>query len=434
MAKPKIKKRTASRITLEVEARIVELSLQHPEFGAKRLISLLSSEDIDVSASTVYNTLKRNGLQNRNKRLAKLNAQQAVEASPRQDDKSPHQYAVPIPAPAEKPVTVPEVYKEKVPLPHVLSVKKAHGKSKFRSSWFLTLLNILLLVLLVYLGFSTVKNLLNAGLEPETVPVVALAPANIAARPEKATPPLSDYRMISEGNLFNVSKEEAPGPKKEIAVEKLSLAQKGLGMQLVGTVVAYDSRLSRAFIDNRKTRKQEAYREGDKAGDVLVKKVLRNKVIIATKEGDRLLTVEIEAFGKKIKTSSAAPQMSRSSDPRSQSPGSTSSGARTRSISLERPEVEASLANIEQLLQELTISPYMQFQKPAGFRISNISRDSIFRKMGLSSRDVIVGVNDQNITSPDQAAEFLQTLAEGGEVTIRAKRRRRTRRIILNIK
>jgi PDZ domain-containing secreted protein len=54
--------------------------------------------------------------------------------------------------------------------------------------------------------------------------------------------------------------------------------------------------------------------------------------------------------------------------------------------------------------------------------------------MGLSSRDVIVGVNDQNITSPDQAAEFLQTLAEGGEVTIRAKRRRRTRRIILNIK
>jgi type II secretion system protein C len=261
---------------------------------------------------------------------------------------------------------------------------------------------------------------------------VALAPANIAARPEKATPPLSDYRMISEGNLFNVSKEEAPGPKKEIAVEKLSLAQKGLGMQLVGTVVAYDSRLSRAFIDNRKTRKQEAYREGDKAGDVLVKKVLRNKVIIATKEGDRLLTVEIEASGKRKNASSAAPQIPRSSTLRSQSPGSATSGARTRSISLDRQEVEDSLANIDQLLQELTVSPYMQFQKPAGFRISNISRDSIFSKMGLSSRDVIVGVNDRNITSPDQAAEFLQALAEGGEVTIRAKRRRRTRRIFLN--
>jgi type II secretory pathway component PulC len=52
--------------------------------------------------------------------------------------------------------------------------------------------------------------------------------------------------------------------------------------------------------------------------------------------------------------------------------------------------------------------------------------------MGLSSRDVIVGINDQKITSPDQAAEFLQTLAEGDKVTIRARRRLRTRRIILN--
>ena len=118
--------------------------------------------------------------------------------------------------------------------------------------------------------------------------------------------------------------------------------------------------------------------------------------------------------------------------PRSQSVGRPSTGARVRHISLDRQDVEDSLANIDQLLQELTLTPYMQFQKPAGFRISNLSRDSIFNKMGLSRKDVIVGINDQKITSPDQAAEFLQTLADGGEVTIRAKRRRRTRRIILN--
>ncbi len=327
---------------------------------------------------------------------------------------------------------VPKVHSENMPSSHVLAPKKVHVKSKFSLSWFLTLFSLVLLILFVYLGFSTVENLRNVWLEPEAVAVAAPAQVSIAVRPERDTPFLNDYRTIWQRNLFNVSKDWVSTPKKEIAVEKLAPAQKDLGLQLVGTVVAYDSRLSRAFIDHRKTRQQEAYGEGDKVGDVLIKKVLRNKVIIGTKEGDKLLTVEMEATGKNMKPSRTSSQIPRSSTLRSPSPGSASSGARTRLISLDRQEVEDSLASIDQLLQELIISPYEQFDKPAGFRISNISRDSIFKKMGLSSRDVIVGVNDRKLTSPDQAAEFFQTLAEGGEVTIRAKRRRRTRRIILN--
>ena len=91
------------------------------------------------------------------------------------------------------------------------------------------------------------------------------------------------------------------------------------------------------------------------------------------------------------------------------------------------------MANVDQVLQELTLTPHLRFQKPAGFRISNLPRDSIFNKMGLSSRDVIVGINDQQITGPDQAAEFLQTLTESDKVTITAKRRLRTRQIIVSV-
>jgi PDZ domain-containing secreted protein len=46
---------------------------------------------------------------------------------------------------------------------------------------------------------------------------------------------------------------------------------------------------------------------------------------------------------------------------------------------------------------------------------------------------VIVGIDDESITGPDQAADFLQRLASGGEVTIKFKRRRRTRQVKLNI-
>ena len=71
MARPQAVKKASSRISSDVENRIVALSLQNPEFGAKRLAPLLQQENISVSVSTTYNILKRNGLQTRTKRLAR---------------------------------------------------------------------------------------------------------------------------------------------------------------------------------------------------------------------------------------------------------------------------------------------------------------------------------------------------------------------------
>ena len=76
---------------------------------------------------------------------------------------------------------------------------------------------------------------------------------------------------------------------------------------------------------------------------------------------------------------------------------------------------------------------YKSGDQEAGFRLGSITRDSVLRKMGLRSRDVIVGIDDEIITSPDQASDFFKKLADGGEVTIKLKRRRRTRQIKLNI-
>ena len=104
-----------------------------------------------------------------------------------------------------------------------------------------------------------------------------------------------------------------------------------------------------------------------------------------------------------------------------------------RSISLKREEVANSLADIDGLMQQMSVTPYTQGEQASGFRITSIPRDSVLRKMGLRSRDVIVGIDDETITNPDQAADFLQRLASGGEITIKFKRRRRTRQVKLNI-
>jgi hypothetical protein len=95
MANSNTKRRIAARIPPAVETRIVELAMQQPEFGAKRLLPLLQRESIAISVSSIYNIMRRHSLQNREKRFAKIQAQQALEAQPRK--------AAANPPPAEKP-------------------------------------------------------------------------------------------------------------------------------------------------------------------------------------------------------------------------------------------------------------------------------------------------------------------------------------------
>jgi general secretion pathway protein C len=436
-----VARKPAVQITDEVAERIVQIALQNPEYGARRLVPLLEKEEILVSASAVYNVIRRNGIQTRDKRVARIQAQQTIEELPPPEVETsslraverPPQPADAIPAPAKQPGQVPDVIEEKAPPLRVLPISRTPKKIKTRSPWFLTLLNIVLLLLLVFLGLHTWQNIHTAISEPDAVAAITPQSASTIVEPEVAALPLNDYRMISERNLFNVSKEKPPAPKKEVETEKIALAKKDLGLRLVGTVVAEDPKLIRAFIENRRQRKQEAYREGDKANEVLIKKILRNKVVITTDKGDKLLTVEIEESTKRPKIPPYARRFPGSSVASSQIPANTSPRTRHASINLDREEIESSLADTDQLLEEVDIYPYKQDDQPAGFRISKVPPQSVLRKIGLRSRDVIVGVNDQEITSPEQAVEFFQTLAEGGDVTIKIKRRRRSRQIKLSI-
>jgi general secretion pathway protein C len=511
-----------SKITDEVGERIVQISLQNPEYGARRLLPLLEKDGILLNASAVYRVLKHANLENREKRLERSENQLAVEVMPEETVESPQadffeipptteaphwdqeaiesvisdaaeepelgpeafEPIIPVPSeesesipdviqqpiepPAEAPEQIPEVAEQKVPSPagetqmfpgimvellkppgaepeqpapeiidqqppaHLPADIKATKTTKIRGPWFLTMFNLLLLLLLGFLGFYAWQNVLWTDPEPELIAAIPPATDIAPAKPSEAAPPLSSYRMISERNLFNIAKEEAPAPKKEIDIEIIDPAKKNLGLKLVGTVVLDDSKYSVAIIDNQKISRQEAYREGDQANEVLIKKVMRNKVIIATEEGDKLLIVETETTAKRTKSPSYARQIPGNVNIPSQIPGQVPA-ARTRSINLDLEEVAAAFEDSEKLLQEVNVAPYTQGDQAAGLRLNRIPAKNIFRKMGLRSRDVIVGINGEPISGPEQVGDFIRTLGNGGEVTITIKRRRRTRQINLNI-
>jgi len=458
-----IPKMFPEKVLPEVEDRIVELSLQNPDYGARRLEPLLHQEEILISASAVYRILKRNNLENRQKRLLKLEVGQALELPPAPDleglepiteaaeikltpavDPVPEPVfepavAVPIPpedetpAPAEEPELLPGLSVAAPAQPERPPVRKSLTKSiKKRSHWVFYPLYLLLFVLIAYLGFHAMQTIQYAQLETGILTASDSTTVGIAANPDATERPLDGYRKIWERNLFNITKPTEPDSQKKVSLEKIALAKKELGLELVGTVVADDPNLSRAIIDNRSIRKQEAYREGDTAGKVRIKRILRNNVVITTVNGDELLTVEIKESGKSASSTQTQNIGSQSSSAQ-QATGTQRQTARTSSIRLKRDEVADSLADIDGLMQQMKIAPYKSGDQAAGFRLGSITRDSVLRKMGLRSRDVIVGIDDETITSPDQASGFFKRLADGGEVTIKLKRRRRTRQITLNI-
>ena len=444
---PTPEKTPAAEVTPEIEERIVAVSLQNPDYGTRRLAGLLAGEGISIASSAIYSLLKHHGLQTRDLRRSRIELERLTDGAP-PDFETEAPYAVPIPAVPDEAEDIPGETADVLETPPVTAVPLAPVKAPLRARWFFYLADLLLLALvgyLGYLGYHTVLNFKQARLQPAAVAAVKPEPARRAVQPKIAVEPLKGYRKIWERNLFNIPEETPPAPKTEIPIEEIALAQKNIGLKLVGTVVAYDATFSRAIVHVTKTREQDAYREGVQAGKATIKKILRNKVIITTDKGDQLLTIDDEDFGKGGKAASkkrgasvglTAPQTN-AGEIRSGGSGSQLTPRRTRAINLKHEDVAASLADTDQLLQELTISPFMQDDQPAGFIISKIPRGSILTKMGLRNGYVVTQLNDQEITGPDQAVEFFRTLADGGEVTIQVRRsrgvRRRARQINLNI-
>ena len=437
----------ATDITPEIENRIVELSLQNPDQGPRRLAGSLEGEGIVIASSAIYSLLKRHGMQTRDLRQSRIELERLTEGDfPAEADDvldavlQPAVAAEPEPAEAEI-VDVPGRH-QTAPAAAV-AVKSPRG-----ARWLFYLADLALLVLLLYLGYlgyHAVIDFKQTHFQPKVVAQVKPSSERPAEQPPKAVEPIDGYRKIWERNLFNIPEKLAAEPKPEVPIEKIALAQKNIGLKLVGTVVANDASYSRAIVHVTKTREQDAYRVGDQAGKAKIKKILRNKVIITTDKGDLLLTIDDEDYGKGRKSSSSQQRASRRLT--SPQPGADTMGydrsvmqlprRSIRAINIKQEEVAASLADTNQLMEELSITPYMQDDGPAGFIISKIPRGSVLTKMGLRNGYVVTQINDTEITGPEQAADFFRTLADGGQVSIEVQRsrgaRRRPRKINLNI-
>ena len=134
MGRAKTIRKTASRVSKKVEERMVELSLQNPDYGARRLAGLLGEEGTIISSSAVYALLKRHGLQTRVLRLSRIELQRLTEAPPPEVE-TPVPYAVPMPATQEEPEQAPEDNFGVLEAPPAAPALSAPDKYPRRARW-----------------------------------------------------------------------------------------------------------------------------------------------------------------------------------------------------------------------------------------------------------------------------------------------------------
>ena len=284
----------------------------------------------------------------------------------------------------------------------------------FKHRW---IADIFVLSLIVYFGVGAFMAILDSRLAPTSAK--EREAIKFSQQVTAEVKPLQDYEIITERNLFGGSSgglSEIPAEKVDI--EGMPVAVQSLGLKLVGTAVANKPEDSSAIIEDLTSRKQEVYREGDEVKNTRIKRILRQNVVINTGTRDEVLTMlpEEESTGKSAPPARPAPR-------RPTPPGGTSS------IQLDREELESQMADLNELMQQVRIRPFMEGKNPAGFLVSNIKPGSLFSKMGLRNGDVIQGVNGATITTPDQAIELYESLMEGGSIDLDIKRGRRTQKL-----
>ncbi|MDM8550453.1 type II secretion system protein GspC [Desulfobacterales bacterium HSG2] len=280
---------------------------------------------------------------------------------------------------------------------------------------YLIILNLLLIPAITYFGVKAFYRTMTAQLDHTPMPQAVSQ--SVVSSQNETRHPLSYYNPVIERNLFNTKDREVEKPKEEPKKEESKeLEETKLKLALWGTVSGSESR-AYAVIEDKKERKQNLYREGDMILDAIVKKILREQVILSVNDKDEIL-----------KMAEKKPRERRSSRERSRDRPKARK-ASSQNIKIARSEVENAISDVGTLMKTARIRPHFKDGKPDGLTLTRVKRKSIFRKLGLRSGDIIMGVDGTPIESVDDALKFYNSLKSSSNVALEIKRRGRMKNI-----
>ena len=265
---------------------------------------------------------------------------------------------------------------------------------------FYTILNIVAVSLVVYIGVDTFYRVVSSELKGVNTKEIVMEQLPNAEESKRS--PLSSFQVITGRNLFG-SLDKASEDVNEEEIEELELTS--LKIALLGTVTGSEQNAF-AVIEETDKRKQGLYKIGDSVQNATVKKILREKVVLRVGTKDEILTMEESAASRR--------------DKRRRPSKSTERGT---TITVSRKDIQNSLKDINNLMSQVRIRPHFKDGKSDGLSVSRIKGGSIFSKLGLRNGDIVQKINGEPINSPDEVLMLYEKLKSGSRVSLEVTRK-----------
>ncbi len=296
--------------------------------------------------------------------------------------------------------------------------------------WFV---NLALLAVIAYLAAQVVNNWIA-----ERIAALSTSPGAAAPGAKKRGGGDGDgpahWSAIHDRNLFNANppQEEVPsGDDGEKPPEPISgriplpgeeCESSDAKMALLATMVADPSKWSMAVVDDNEASESRLVKEGQKVADHTVAAIQRSRIVLAS--ASKYGCIEL---GKKKKGSkkSYSPRASTAS---SKAKSNIKDGIKkvgANAYEIDREMLNEQLEDLSALSRQARVIPHYRGGKPQGFKIVGVRPGSLYSHIGLRSGDVIKGVNDEAITSPNKALELYEKLKSEDAVSVDIERRGR---------
>jgi general secretion pathway protein C len=204
---------------------------------------------------------------------------------------------------------------------------------------------------------------------------------------------LEDYEVILRNNPFGFD----AGPLKPLT-QSLDRSANSSNITLIGTVSGPESYSYAIFIEAKG--KQEIYRVGQNLPGIgKLQKVTKDKVFIM---GSGSL-IEVPIADIVTITEVASPQSAVSGAPFARSIGQGT-------YIVDQKKVEQAIENPNQLMTDARLQPNLLNGKQEGFILREVKEGGIYQNLGLQNGDVLLRINEYNISNPENALQAFSAL------------------------
>jgi general secretion pathway protein C len=87
-------------------------------------------------------------------------------------------------------------------------------------------------------------------------------------------------------------------------------------------------------------------------------------------------------------------------------------------MTLNKKMVNETLSDLNSIMSQAVMRPYLNKGVQEGLIISNIAPNSLYEKMGLQNGDIIIDVNNKHMQSADNILQTVNLIQSGGNIAV----------------